>query len=108
MSSSLQKSVPRSRRVLDRSMLRSRIIEAHYLQQAIVREQTLRAQHPDLWRRADDARIMRNKSQSGLNRTLRAAGCDPVKMELSLKQKMQKLQQLEARNRAEIASLRRR
>ena len=108
MSISLLKSVPRPRTVLDRSSLRSRIIEAHYLQQAIVREQTLRAQHPDLWRRADDARIMRNKSQSGLNRTLRAAGCEPVEMELSLKQKIQKLQQLETRNRAEIAILKRR
>lgn len=108
MSISLQKSEARSRTVLDRASLRSRIIEAHYLQQAIVREQTLRAQHPDLWRRADDARIMRNKSQSGLNRMLRAAGCEPVKTELSLKQKIKKLQQLEARNRAEIASLKRR
>ncbi len=92
--------------VLDKSSLRSRIIEAHYLQQAIAREEALRQEHPDLWRRAEDARIARNKAQEGLNRALRAAGCHPVETELSLKQKMKKLRQLQARNRAETAHLR--
>ena len=91
--------------ILDRSVLRTRIIEAHYLQQAIAREKALRAEHPDLWRRAEDSRIARNKAQAGLNRALRVAGCKAVETELSLKQKMKKLQQLEARNRAEIATL---
>ena len=93
--------------MLDKLDLRARIIEAHYLQQAIAREAALRAEHPDLWRRAEDSRIARNKTQAGLNRALRAAGCKPVETELSLKQKMKKLQRLEARNRAEIAALRR-
>jgi hypothetical protein len=93
---------------LDTSTLRSRIIEVHYLQQAIAREKALRTEHPDLWRRAEDARIARNKSQASLNRVLRAAGCKPVETELSLTQKMKKLQQLEARNRAEIATLKKR
>ncbi len=91
--------------MLNKIDLRSRIIEVHYLQQAIAREAALRAEHPDLWRRAEDARLARNKSQAGLNRALRAAGCKPVETELSLKQKMKKLQQLEARNRTEIATL---
>ena len=101
---------PRSevQRLVDRSMLRTRIIEAHYLRQAIAREQALRAEHPDLWRRAEDARMARNKAQAGLNRALRAAGCKPVETELSLKQKMKKLQQLSARNRAETAMRKRR
>ena len=94
--------------ILDRSVLRTRIIEVHYLRQAIAREEALRAEHPDLWRRAEDARIARNKAQAGLNRALRAAGCQPVETELSLKEKVKKLQQLEAQNRAEIAMLRKR
>ena len=94
--------------MLDDSMLRTRIIEAHYLQQSIAREKALRAEHPDLWRRAEDARIARNNAQAPLNRALRGAGCKPVETELSLKQKMKKLEQLEARNRAEIATLRKR
>jgi hypothetical protein len=92
--------------MLEKIDLRARIIEVHYLQQSIAREAALRAEHPDLWRRAEDARLARNASQAGLNRALRAAGCKPVETELSLKQKMKKLRQLEARNRAEIASFR--
>lgn len=94
--------------MLNKLDLRTRIIEAHYLQQSIAREAALRAEHPDLWRRAEDARIARNQTQAGLNRALRAAGCKPVETELSLKQKMKKLQQLEARNRADVATLKKR
>jgi hypothetical protein len=93
--------------MLDKLTLRSRIIEVHYLHQAIAREEALRTEHPDLWRRAEEARIARNKAQAGLNRSLRAAGCKPVETELSLRQKMKKLQQLEARNRADIAAFKR-
>jgi len=92
--------------VLDKSMLRSRIIEEHHLRQSIARDEEFRKEHPDLWERADSARVARNKSQAELNRKLRAAGCKPVMAELSLKQKMKKLQQLEARNRAESARFR--
>ena len=95
-------------KMIDKSILRSRIIEVHYLQQAITREESLRAEHPDLWRRSEEARRARNKAQATLNRALRAAGCTPVETELSLKQKMQKLQQLKARNRAETATLKKR
>jgi hypothetical protein len=89
---------------LARSELRARIIEEHYLRQAIAREEALRREHPDLWRRSEAGRVTRNREQSELNRRLRAAGCRPVETELSLKQKMKKLQQMEARNRAETAS----
>ena len=91
----------------ERSELRKRIIEAHYLRQAIAREEAFRRENPDLWSRADAARVTRNQSQTELNRKLRAAGCAPVAMELSLKQKMKKLQRLEDRNRAETASIKR-
>ena len=90
-----------------KSALRKRIIEEHYLRQAIAREEAFRRENPDLWSRADAARLTRNRSQTELNQKLRAAGCTPVAMELSLKQKMKKLQQLEARNRAETASIKR-
>jgi hypothetical protein len=93
---------------LDKSTLRSRIIEEYHLQQSIARDEEFRRDHPDLWQRADDARIARNKAQAELNRRLRAAGCRPVMMEPSLMQKMKKLRQLQARNRAETASLRKR
>jgi hypothetical protein len=91
----------------DRSDLRTRIIEAHYLRQAIAREEALRRDRPDLWRHAEAGRITRNRAQAELNRLLRSAGCHPVATELSLKQKVKKLQQLEARNRAETASQKR-
>ena len=94
--------------MLDKSALRTRIIEEHHLQQSIARDRAFREEHPDLWQRADDARVARNEAQSELNRKLRAAGCEPVMMELSLRQKMRKLQQLQAQNRAEIASSRKR
>ena len=91
----------------DRSALRSRLIEEYYLRRAIAREEAFRRDNPDLWRRAKSARVTRNREQAELNRRLRAAGCRPVTTELSLKQKVKKLQQLEARNRAETASLKR-
>jgi hypothetical protein len=93
---------------VDKSMLRTRIIEEYHLQQSIARDKAFRESHPDLWQRADAARVSRNKAQAGLNRKLRAAGCEPVLTELSLRQKMRKLQQLQAQNRAEIASSRKR
>jgi hypothetical protein len=88
----------------DRFDLRDRIIEEHYLRQAIAREEALRRDRPDLWRHAEAGRMARNRQQTELNRRLRAAGCRPVSTEPSLKQKVKKLQQLEARNRAETAS----
>ena len=94
---------PKAIAALGRLALRDRIIEEHYLRQAIAREEALRRDRPDLWRHAEAGRIARNRGQAELNRRLRAAGCRPVSTELSLKQKMKKLQQLEARNRAETA-----
>lgn len=91
----------------DRFDLRDRIIEEHYLRQTIAREEALRRDRPDLWRHAEAGRMARNRQQAELNRRLRAAGCRPVRTELSLKQKVKKLQQLEALNRAETASPRR-
>ena len=86
--------------------LRTRIIEEHHLRQSIARDEAFRREHPELWQRADAARMARNESQGELNRRLRAAGCQPVMLEPSLKQRMKKLQQLQAKNRAETAKSR--
>ena len=92
--------------MLDKIDLRTRIIEEHHLQQSIAREDAFRKEHPDLWQRGNEARVARNRAQGELNRKLRAAGCKPVMLEPSLKQRMRKLQQLQAQNRAETAKLR--
>ena len=93
---------------IDRSRLRTRIIEEFHLQQSIARDKAFRESHPDLWQRADAARVARNSAQAALNRKLRAAGCEPVLMEPSITQKIKKLRQLQAQNRAEIAAARKR
>jgi hypothetical protein len=82
---------------------RMRIIEEHQLREQIEREEAIRRDRPDSWRRMEAERIARNRADSALNQKLGEAGCQPVAAELSLKQKMKKLQQLEARNRAESA-----
>jgi hypothetical protein len=87
--------------------LRTRIIDEHYLRREISREAALRRDQPDLWRRLEASRKESNRAKSELNRKLRAAGCEPVQGELSLTQKMKKLQQVEARNRAETANVQR-
>jgi hypothetical protein len=79
------------------------MLEEHHLQQTIAREEALRTEHPDLWRQVDVARIARNQQLAELNTKLRSAGCRPVTMEPSLRQKMRRLQQLQARNNAELA-----
>ena len=88
---------------LDRSALRTRIIEEHHLQQAVAREDALRSARPELWRQVDAARVARNLALVELNRTLRSAECRPVALEPSLQQKMKKLHRMQALNRAELA-----
>lgn len=86
---------------------RMNIIEEYHLRREMAREEALGRDHPDWWRRMDTERLARNHEQAELNRKLRAAGCRPLAPQLSLKQKMKKLQQLETRNRAETETLRR-
>ena len=88
---------------LDRSALRMRIIEEHHLQKAIASEDALRGTHPELWRKMEAARVTRNLELAELNRTLRSAGCRPVALEPSLRQKMKKLHRMQSPNRAELA-----
>lgn len=83
-----------------------RIIDAHYLRREIARDETMRRDEPERWRRQEAQRRLRNREKVELNRMLRAAGCRPMDLEPSLAQKMKKLQRLDATNRAEIERLR--
>lgn len=79
------------------------IIEEHHLRAEIGRLQALRRDHPEAWRRVEAQRIAGNREQAALNRALRAAGCRPVALQISLAQKVKKLQQLEERSYAKAA-----
>ena len=95
----------RVRTTLDKSMLRTWIIEEYRLRKEVARQEELRRNNPDVWRWQEDIRIAGNRADAALNRELREAGCQPVAPSPSLNQKVKKLQQLEARNRAAIATL---
>ena len=84
--------------------LRHAIVEEHHLRAEIARDKAMQSDEPARWRLKEAQRLARNREQSELNRHLRAAGCRPIEPELSLGQELKKLQQLEARNRAEIAT----
>ena len=83
--------------------LRWRIIAEDRLQRQIARDEALQRADPALRRRNEAARVARNRDQKAVNARLRAAGLQPIAPEPSLKQRLKELQQLEARNRAEIA-----
>ena len=91
---------------IDQSMLRSRIIEEHQLRMEVARDEKARRESPEYWRWKENIRLQGDRADAELNRKLREAGCRPVPRSLTLAEKVTKLQQLEARNRAEIASLR--
>ena len=86
--------------------LRMQIIDEHHLRRKVTRLEAIRRENPEQWRRLERYRLDKNREKSGLNRRLKAAGCAPVDLEPSLKRKLRKLQQLEARNRAETAIFR--
>lgn len=88
------------------SALRWNIIEEDRLRREIEREQMFRREQPVEWRRRERERLFRNREHADVDRRLRAVGLRARIRELSLKQKMQKLKQLEARNRAETTIFR--
>ena len=92
--------------MIDKSMLRSRIIEEHQLRMVVARDEEARRESPEYWRWKENIRLQGDRADVELNRKLREAGCRPVRRSLTLAAKVKKLQQLEARNRAEIATLR--
>ena len=94
------------KRLFEEMGRRRSLIEEHFPRREVARQETLRRDDPDWWRRRESERVARNREQAELNRKLRAAGCRPVASEPSLTQKMKKLQQLEAWNRAESETFR--
>jgi hypothetical protein len=83
---------------------RSKIIEEHHLRQEVARLAALRNDDPRMWRDAEARRLASNREKTDFNRRLRAAGCHPVELEPSLRQKMKRLQCLEAVNVAKPAT----
>jgi hypothetical protein len=79
------------------------ILEEHSLRRQVARDEALRNENPALWRQLEISRRARNRETAALNRRLRADGLRPVELELSLAQRVKKLRQLEARNKAESA-----
>ena len=92
-------------RAQDRAELRLRIIEEDHLRRALARDDDIRRNDPGLWERLERRRHEGNREKTELNQRLRAAGCRPVDLEPSLEHRLQALRRLEARNRAEIATL---
>ncbi len=88
-------------------MLRWHIIEEDHLRREIAEQEALRRDRPDVWRGRERIRRARRRESAALARRLRAAGLPPPALEPSLTQKVKKLQQLEARNRAELETRRR-
>jgi hypothetical protein len=82
---------------------RREILEEHFLRRDVARDEALRAENPVLWRQLETGRRARNREKATLNRRLRAEGLTPVDLEPSLAQRVKKLRQLEARNKAESA-----
>jgi hypothetical protein len=95
-------------RALDARSRRTKILEEEFLRRAVEREKRLRADDPALWRELDLARQARNQETAAVNRRLRAEGLRPVSLELALSQRVKKLQQLEAPNKAKSAKPERR
>jgi hypothetical protein len=82
---------------------RREILEGYFLRRQVAYDETLRKGNPTLWRQLETGRRARNREKAALNRRLRAEGLRPVELELSSAQRVKKLQQLEARNKAESA-----
>jgi hypothetical protein len=95
-------------RLLDDMVRRMEIIEEEFLRRDVERESAMRLEHPERWRALENARRARNRDKAGLNRRLRAEGLAPVSLELSLAQRVKKLQQLERSDRARSAKATRR
>ena len=83
---------------------RREILEEHFLRRQVVRDEGLRRENPTLWRQLETGRRARNREMAALNRQLRAEGLPLVEPELSHAQLLKKLEQLEARNKAESAT----
>jgi hypothetical protein len=98
-----QPGAPTARDVLREIERRSEILKEHFLRQDVARFDALRRENPTLWREVETGRRARNRDTAALNRRLRAEGLSPVELEPSLAQRVKKLKQIEARERARTA-----
>ena len=79
------------------------ILQEEFLRRDVAREEALRKENPTLWRQMESARRARNRENAAVNRRLRAEGLPPIEPQLSLAQRVKKLQRLEASNKAKSA-----
>jgi hypothetical protein len=98
--------VARALAELEASLRAFRIIEEEHLRADIARLELLRRNAPALWQALESRRHAHNREVRAMNKRLRAAGCQPTSLDLSLSQKMKKLQRLATRNAAEVARFR--
>jgi hypothetical protein len=82
---------------------RMEILEEEFLRRDVTRDEALRKEDPSLWRQLENGRLARNRETAALNRRLRAEGLQPIEPQLSLAQRVKKLQRLEALNKAKSA-----
>jgi hypothetical protein len=90
------------------SQLRFSILDEERLRRSIADDEEVRRTKPDVWRRCEASRLAESREIVETNRRLRALGLEPLGLRLSLAQRRQKLQRLERRNAAEIATFRQR
>jgi hypothetical protein len=88
---------------LDEMSRRMEILEEEFLRRDVARDEALRQENPSLWRHMESGRRARNRETAALNRRLRAEGLRPIEPQLSLAQRVKKLQRLEALNKAKSA-----
>lgn len=81
------------------------ILEENRLRDQVARDEAFSKRNPELWRQMEVDRRARNRKTTILNKRLRAEGLRPVTLDLSLAQRVKKLQQLEARNHAQSSKL---
>jgi hypothetical protein len=83
---------------------RQSIIDEEHLRRLIARDGALQRDDPAEWEKREKSRLARNRETAAINRRLRAEKLRPIELEPSFEQRVKKLQQLEARNRAGTAT----
>jgi len=85
-------------------MRRWDILDEERLRGQIARDGALRRDDLTEWKNREKRRLARNRETVAVNRRLRAEGLRPIELEPSFAQRVKKLKQLEAGNRARTAT----
>ena len=96
----------RGPRLNDRCDLRSKILDKEQLRRDVIRDDRMRLENPESWRRAEAWRRQRNREKKSLNDRLRALGLAQVPLLPSLAAQKRRLQRLQQENLAVIATFR--